>query len=231
MRACLEARGGRTEPTGTKTPSLAPPGTRVTNQKPRRDRPFEAHFPIVSGRPENYIRGMLPARIRYRIRKADTADLPLLDRWRNATHVACWWGHASVDPDADKLRDPRIAMWIAEFDSRPIAFLQDYRIADWAPHHFDDLPPGSRGLDLYVGEADLLGRGHGAAVLDLHAANLFASGAPALGIDPHPDNLRARRAFEKAGFREVGGPVTTRWGDAILMHRFSDQVLFGTSPC
>ena len=50
------------------------------------------------------------------------------------------------------------------------------------------------------------------------------AGAAAVGTDPHPDNRRAVRAYEKAGFRVVGGPLNTLWGRALLMERHrSDQ--------
>lgn len=157
----------------------------------------------------------------YTIRPVGELDLPLLFRWRSAGHVARWWGNATVEPEGEKLGDRRVAMWIAEFEGRPFAFIQDYAVADWRPHHFDYLPAGSRGLDLYIGAPALLGRGHGSAVLRQHADQLFASGAPALGIDPHPENIAAKRAFEKAGFAVASGPIQTRWNLAILMDRFA----------
>ena len=84
-------------------------------------------------------------------------------------------------------------------------------------------PPGSRGMDLYIGEPDRLGAGHGSALVRQHVEALFARGAPAVGIDPHPDNAGARRAFEKAGFRFVRGPTETPWGLAVLMERRRDR--------
>lgn len=72
-------------------------------------------------------------------------------------------------------------------------------------------------MDLYIGEPDMLDRGHGSALLRRQCDRLFAAGVPAIGTDPHPDNIRARRAYEKAGFVVARGPVDTRWGRAILM--------------
>jgi aminoglycoside 6'-N-acetyltransferase len=112
-------------------------------------------------------------------------------------------------------------MWVAEFEGRPFAFIQDYAVTDWLPHHFDYLPPGSRGMDLYIGNVELVGLGHGSKLVQQHVQQLFESGAPAAGIDPHPDNIAARRAFEKAGFRTASGPIDTRWGRAVLMDRFA----------
>lgn len=153
----------------------------------------------------------------YRIRRVTRTDLPLLASWRAQDHVRRWWG--SPEPDADALSEPRVASWIVERRGAPLAFIQDYAVADWPPHHFDDLPAGSRGLDLYIGDAAALGLGHGHRLLRQHVETLFGAGVPAIGIDPHPDNHRAIRCFEKAGFAIVSEPMETRWGRAILMHR------------
>lgn len=154
---------------------------------------------------------------RYRFRPVAPADLPLLARWRAMPHVARWWGDPALESEADKAGDPRIAMWIVEHAGRPFAFAQDYDVHGWAPHPFSYLPAGARGIDQYIGEPDMLDRGHGSAFIRAHLRRLFAAGAPAVGTDPHPDNGRARRACEKAGFAAVGGAVETPWGRAILM--------------
>jgi aminoglycoside 6'-N-acetyltransferase len=158
----------------------------------------------------------------YRFRPAALADLPILKRWRETPAVLAWWG-AWEDPEAElaaHLADPDMALWIVEQAGRPFAFAQDYACHAFDLHPFSYLPPGSRGVDLYIGESALRGRGHGTALLRQHCDRLFAAGAPAIGTDPHPDNLRARRAYEKAGFAVVSGPVETRWGRAVLMERW-----------
>ena len=156
---------------------------------------------------------------RYGIRPVLEADLAILGGWRSRPHVARWWGAPDVEPEGDKLRGGRVAMWIAEHGPRPFAFIQDYAVGDWSPHHFDFLPPGSRGMDIYIGEPEMIGVGHGSRLLRQHADRLLSLGAPAVGVDPHPDNLAAVRAFERAGFSIVGGPLDTRWGRAVLMAR------------
>lgn len=161
----------------------------------------------------------------YHFRPAAMADLALLRRWREEPDVLPWWG-AWQYPEAEfeaHLADPAMALWIVELEGRPFAFTQDYACHAWDPHPFRYLPPGSRGVDTYIGEPDMLGRGHGSALLRAQCDRLFAAGAPAIGTDPHPDNLRARRAYRKAGFVEVSGPVDTRWGRAILMERWPEE--------
>lgn len=153
----------------------------------------------------------------YRFRPAAEADLPLLRRWRRMPHVIEWWGDPEIEPEGEKMADPRVAMWIVEHEGRPFAYAQDYSPHDWEGHPFDYLPPGSRGIDQYIGEPEMVGRGHGSAFVRVHCERLFEDGAPAIGTDPHPDNMRARRAYEKAGFRTASGPVETLWGLAVLM--------------
>lgn len=65
----------------------------------------------------------------------------------------------------------------------------------------------------------MLDRGHGSAFLRQHCDRLFAAGVPAIGTD-RIRTTRAIRAYRKAGFEAVSGPVDTRWGRAILMERW-----------
>lgn len=131
-------------------------------------------------------------------------------------HVLEWWG----EPDPEEEEDARVAMWIVEHQGRPFAYAQDYSPHDWDSHPFAYLPAGSRGIDQYIGEPDMLNSGHGSAFVRHHCQRLFAGGAPAVGTDPHPDNGRAIRAYQKAGFTIVSGPLDTRWGRAILMENW-----------
>lgn len=152
----------------------------------------------------------------YTFRRIVDGDLPLLNRWVARPHVARWWGDDKIFTTAD-LKDSQKTMWLASLDDRALAYVQDYAVHGFGPHHFAHLPPGARGIDQFIGEADLLDRGHGTALVRQQVARMFAAGIPAIGIDPHPDNARAIRTYEKAGFVARGGPVETAWGPAQLM--------------
>jgi aminoglycoside 6'-N-acetyltransferase len=56
--------------------------------------------------------------------------------------------------------------------------------------------------------------------VNAHCEQLLSGGAPAIGTDPHPNNKRAIRAYQHAGFRIVDGPLDTSWGRAVLMERW-----------
>jgi aminoglycoside 6'-N-acetyltransferase len=152
----------------------------------------------------------------FRFRAATLDDLALLDRWRQQLHVREWWG----DPEpyaAEDLADPRVAIMIVEHDGTPFAYMQDYDVHGWEGHHFGYLPKGSRGIDQFIGEPGMIGRGHGTAFIRQRIVELFAAGVPAIGTDPDPKNARAIRSYQKAGFRIVGSEEDTEWGRVIRM--------------
>ena len=153
----------------------------------------------------------------YSFRPMTAGDLPLARRWLATPDVARWWDDPAVLAEA--LHDPHVTTWVVSHAGRPFAYLQDYDPHAWPGHHFGFLPPGSRGIDQFIGEPAMIGRGHGSAFIRAHVEQLFAQGAPAVGTDPDPNNARAVRAYEKAGF--VAGEVQdTEWGLSLLMTRY-----------
>jgi aminoglycoside 6'-N-acetyltransferase len=154
----------------------------------------------------------------YSFRPATTDDLARLRRWLDTREVKCWWGEPREEFEllrAD-LSEPRMSMRIVSFDRRPFAYAQDYEVHAWPQTHLAHLPQGSRAIDSFIGWPSMIGRGHGQAYLRLLAERLCAEGAPLVAIDPSEDNVRARRAYEMAGFR-VEATVATEAGPAVLM--------------
>jgi RimJ/RimL family protein N-acetyltransferase len=106
-------------------------------------------------------------------------------------------------------------------DGVPIGFIQDYTPADchadgwWLEEH----DRGVRGIDQFLARADRLGRGIGTAMVRAFVARLFDDPAVTrVQTDPAPDNRRAIRCYEKAGFHPVG-QIDTPDGRALLMYR------------
>ncbi len=152
----------------------------------------------------------------YGFRKATLDDLALLKGWQSNPHVLEWWD-ADAPYDETDLADPRVTRWIVSSSERPFAFMQDYTVHGWQNHHFAGLPKGSRGIDQYIGEPEMVGLGHGSAFIAMRMQVLFDDGAPVIATDPHPDNERAIAVYRKLGFEPLGPTQKTRWGLILPM--------------
>jgi len=146
-------------------------------------------------------------------------DLPLIRRWLETRHVSQWWHDPAEQFElvSGDLDHPDMAQYIVAPDGRPFAYLQCYNLSDWNTG-FGPQPLGTRGLDQFIGEADMLDRGHGSAFIRTFTERLLAKGTPRVVIDPDPTNVRAIRAYEKAGFSR-DRIVDTPDGPALLMIR------------
>lgn len=159
---------------------------------------------------------MAPA---YTFRPMTTADLPRIRRWLDEAHVREWWG----DPDeqftlvSGDLIEPAMDQFIVLAADRPFGYLQCYRLTAWNTG-FGAQPEGTRGIDLFIGEPDMIEHGHGSALIREFVDEQFRQGLPRIVTDPDPLNGRAVRAYEKAGFvRHL--MVETPDGPALLMVR------------
>jgi aminoglycoside 6'-N-acetyltransferase len=153
----------------------------------------------------------------YAFRGMAAADLPLIRQWLGTPEVMRWWGepdqqYALVSGD---LADPDMDQFIVAFDGRPFAYIQCYALSAWN-QGFGPQPPATRGIDQFIGEPDMIGRGHGSRFIRQFVDDLLRSAAPRVVTDPDPANARAIRAYEKAGFRR-DRLVETPEGPALLM--------------
>jgi aminoglycoside 6'-N-acetyltransferase len=145
--------------------------------------------------------------------------------WLCTPDVVRWCG----DPKAQTvllrkdLDVPRMVMRIVSYEGRPFAYVQDYDVRAWPQPHFNHLPAGSRAIDTFIGEPSMIGQGHGSAFLRLVAERLRAEGAPVVAVDPDAGNLRARRAYEKAGF--CGQDLVETGAEPVVL------MIFGGGVC
>jgi len=161
---------------------------------------------------------------RYSFRPVTPDDLEMIAGWLAEPHVAEWWddpdeGIASIREHIDSIS---VEPLIIELDGRPIGYLQSYDPHLEDDHPYRDQPFGTLGIDLSIGVPDLVGIGHGSAIIRQFVKELFAEGTPRVIIDPDPANLRAIRAYEKAGFKAFD-TRTSIYGPALMMARDNEE--------
>lgn len=151
-------------------------------------------------------------------------DIPMLCEWLNRPHVSQWWrGEQSMQQVREKYL-PRISgsgdarPFVACVDSEPVGYVQYYAAADGEPGWWPDEPgPDVFGIDQFIGPADRVGRGLGTRMVKEFVAFLMRDDRVGeVRADPSPENGRAIRCYEKAGFERVRDIVTPD-GPAVWM--------------
>lgn len=154
-------------------------------------------------------------------RALDREHFPLLLKWLETPHVKKWWD-ADVSWTSVLIEEKYgeyvggfktqaaarrpIYAFIISFDGVDIGYIQYYDTHSFPPEHdlcVSELPESCAMIDWYIGEPGYVGRGIGpqalGVFLDEHVFKSFAS----VLIDSDTANVRAIRAYEKAGFRKI----------------------------
>jgi aminoglycoside 6'-N-acetyltransferase len=162
------------------------------------------------------------APLAYEFRPMSVADLPMVREWLARPHVMQWWGdtHQQFELISEDLEVEAMEQFIVLTSGRPFGYLQCYNPVVWPDNGLGTHPDGTLGIDQFIGEPDMVDRGHGSAFIRTFIEKLLAAGAPRVLTDPDPANVRAVRAYEKAGFQR-DRLVDTPDGLALLMVRNS----------
>lgn len=115
--------------------------------------------------------------------------------------------------------DPvRVAFLV--WQGRAVGFLQYYEVPDpmdyqLSPDEVDK--EGLWALDLFIGEPELWGKGHGRAFITLIVTHLLESrGARCVLIDPFVGNTRAIRAYQACGFDPIKRLIAHEEHDGVM---------------
>jgi len=141
------------------------------------------------------------------LRPATIDDLELLRHWDEQPHVI----ESGVDGDEWDWKNEleKKFAWreflIAELDSRPIGFIQIIDPLLEESHYWgESVEPDLRAIDIWIGEADCLGKGYGTRMMRLALERCFAPPeVTTVIIDPLASNVDAHRFYERLGFEFV----------------------------
>ncbi len=155
---------------------------------------------------------------RYQFLPMTASDLSLIEVWLDTPEVVQWWGDPKQQLTlvSEDLGNTAMDQFIVTYDTRKFAYLQCYDLSAWPDSAFGAQPPGTRAIDQFIGEPDMINRGHGSAFIRMFVRDFLPEDVPRVITDPDPGNVRAIRAYEKAGFGK-GHVITTQDGPALLM--------------
>lgn len=139
------------------------------------------------------------------LRRATVDDLKLLQHWDQQAHVKASDGDEDWNWEYELQRFPE---WreqlIAELDGRPIGCLQIIDPAEEEIHYWGDVAANLRAIDIWIGEAEDLGKGYGTIMMKLALERCFKDEkVKSVLIDPLETNRRAIRFYERIGFQFV----------------------------
>ncbi len=158
------------------------------------------------------------------LRSATPADQELLEHWDRQPHVI---ENAGEDGGFDWAKElPRSPPWreflIAEHDGRPIGFIQIIDPELEETRYWGEIGQGFRAIDIWIGEPDAIGQGHGTAMMEVALERCFANPTvTAVLVDPLSSNTAGHRFYQRLGFvpaeRRRFGP------DDCLVHRLTRE--------
>jgi aminoglycoside 6'-N-acetyltransferase len=154
------------------------------------------------------------------LRPATQADVPLLEAWDEDPLVAASDPNDDWDWETQTLGALGLENLIAERDGCPIGFIQITDLVHDASRYWGEPQPGFMAIDIWIGEPEARGQGHGRAMMALAIARCFTDPAiHTILIDPIETNTAAIAVYQKFGFTFV---ENRRFGlDDCAVHRLT----------
>lgn len=158
------------------------------------------------------------------LRPLAASDLPTLHDWLGRPHVVEWWGDVPTLREVkqqchpEELAKEGVTAFVAISGDDAIGFAQVYVALGSSEGWWQaETDVGVRGVDVFLADPDRIGQGLGTLLVRRLVEELFTNPAVTkIQADPSPENLRAIRCFEKAGFK-TQGEITTPDGRALYM--------------
>ena len=145
----------------------------------------------------------------------------LLLKWLHAPHVQAYWDHdLKYDLDLVKAKfgkyihgipisnvpNKSVHAYIVHLDDTPIGYIQSYNACYHAQKNGLDLnliPKNSAGIDIFIGEEKFLGKGFSSLIIEAFWSQIVSKHFEHCLVDPDANNIKAIRAYVKAGFTVV----------------------------
>lgn len=147
------------------------------------------------------------------IRLLTKNDSKLIYKWLTDDKVLEYYGGRDKKYTLEDIKTKYYSDWedevirvIIEYDNNPIGYGQIYKMYDelYEDYHYLKSNEIVYGMDQFIGETDYWSKGIGTEYIKLIFEYLKKErNVDAVILDPHIDNVRAIRSYEKAGFRII----------------------------
>lgn len=153
--------------------------------------------------------------MKLKFRKLTDEDFPLLLEWLSRRHVKEFWNSGENTPEIiaeNYAEEEGVERFIlleenAGSDKKPIGYFQYYIVSE-----------KTIGIDQFIGETDYINRGVGTKAIKLFIEMISRNHSPKeIILDPAPENKRAIRCYEKAGFRHYETTIGYEGKPAYMM--------------
>lgn len=148
----------------------------------------------------------------FSFRSLELSDVPLMCQWFNLPHVMEFYSLRKWTEDEvlAKLRpyilgEKPVLGFIVLMNDMPIGYVQQYKVSDypWPNQNLaEEIINNSAGMDLFIGDENLVGKGIGSQVIREFIENKIWSMFRYCIVDPDIRNIAAIRCYEKLNFQE-----------------------------
>lgn len=148
-----------------------------------------------------------------RIRTLSDEDFPLLYKWLSDERVLEFYGGRDKKYTLETIKEHYTEPWedevirvIIEYLGKPIGYGQIYKMYDelYKDYHYPKTNEIVYGMDQFIGEVEYWSKGIGTKYIKMIFDFLKKEwNADAVILDPHQNNPRAIKAYQKAGFRII----------------------------
>lgn len=152
---------------------------------------------------------------------AQQSDIDLLRHWDSQPHVIASDPNGDWDWEFELSKQPRWRkMLIAQWNERPIGFIQIIDPALEESNYWNIRIPGFRAIDIWIGEAHDLNKGYGTAIMKSVIHQCFQDpNVQTILVDPLSSNIDAHRFYERLGFLQQGEEVLD--GDLCYVYKLN----------
>lgn len=151
----------------------------------------------------------------FTFKKLSHEDIPLVHSWVSRPHVREFWPDSGLEDFETfkkkyegKIVSEKMNSYIVMLQGKPIGYIQSYPIND-----------KTFGIDQFIGVEEFVNKGLGSMFVKQFTDELLLTkNISKIVTDPSVLNLRAQKAYEKAGFKKkVAMPGED--GDVMIMEK------------